>query len=384
MSPLRIVIGSLPAVSHLRAMVPLAWGLRAAGHEVIVLCRPNLVPVATACGLPSAPVGPELDLLGPLQAALPPGATMVEVWGRLDDHLEPAARDYARYAPEALPPALEFAAAWRPDLVVHDPLDYTTRLVAARLGIPAVRHRWAADPFAGRFDKAALAELASWGPVPEPVLVLDPCPTGVQVPGIPAGLPVRYVPDNGAGPLPGWALDSPAVPRVCVTFGTQALRMGGESAFVATLRALERRNVEIVAALPDEDARELRQSGQLPEHARISRMVPLHYFMGHCDLLVHHGGAGSLMTAVAFGVPQLVMPLFGDQFANAAGVVTGNIGIAVDDPAAQRDVKTLGDVLDALLAPGAPQRAGAAAAAEENAARPAPGDLVGVLAGLVS
>jgi UDP:flavonoid glycosyltransferase YjiC (YdhE family) len=376
----RILFSCLPAPSHLRAMVPLAWGLRAAGHEVVVATRPNLVPVVTSAGLASAPVGPPLDLLGPLQAALPPGATMVETWGRIDQHLEVAARNYAGYAADSLGPAADFAAAWRPDLLVFDPLDYAPRVVAARLGIPAVRHRWAADPFEGRFDEAALAHLAeldALGSVLEPpALVIDPCPAAVQVPGVPAGLAVRYVPDNGGGPVPEWTLEPPTRPRVCVTFGTQALRLGGEGAFVAVLRALERRGLDIVAALPDEDARILRDSGQLPDSARVARMVPLHYFLPGCDLLVHHGGAGSLMTGMACGVPQLVLPLFGDQYANGTGIAAAGAGLAVDAPELQRDGAHLGKLIDEMLDPATGYRSGARALAEENAHRPAPADLV--------
>lgn len=44
--------------------------------------------------------------------------------------------------------------------------------------------------------------------------------------------------------------------------------------------------------------------------------------VAHADLVVHHGGSGSTLGALAEGVPQLVLPHGADQFANAEALVT--------------------------------------------------------------
>jgi hypothetical protein len=48
-----------------------------------------------------------------------------------------------------------------------------------------------------------------------------------------------------------------------------------------------------------------------------------------CSAVVHHGGAGTFMTALHAGVPQLVMPFFGDQYMWADAVCVRNIGSAL-------------------------------------------------------
>jgi UDP:flavonoid glycosyltransferase YjiC (YdhE family) len=48
-----------------------------------------------------------------------------------------------------------------------------------------------------------------------------------------------------------------------------------------------------------------------------------------CSAVVHHGGAGTFMTALHAGVPQLVMPFFGDQYLWADAVCMRGVGSAL-------------------------------------------------------
>ncbi|WP_414690668.1 nucleotide disphospho-sugar-binding domain-containing protein [Nocardioides sp.] len=41
-----------------------------------------------------------------------------------------------------------------------------------------------------------------------------------------------------------------------------------------------------------------------------------------CDLVVHHGGAGTSRTALGCGTPAVVLPLGGDQFRDAQLLAT--------------------------------------------------------------
>lgn len=53
---MRVLLSSLPAAGHLYPLVPFAWALRCAGHDVLVAAPSDLVPEATATGLPVAAV----------------------------------------------------------------------------------------------------------------------------------------------------------------------------------------------------------------------------------------------------------------------------------------------------------------------------------------
>jgi len=47
--------------------------------------------------------------------------------------------------------------------------------------------------------------------------------------------------------------------------------------------------------------------------------------------VVCHGGSGSLIGALAHGLPTVVMPLFADQPHNAASVARAGAGVSVTD-----------------------------------------------------
>ena len=47
---------------------------------------------------------------------------------------------FTAYAEAMLDDLFDVAWSWRPDLVVYDPTTYAAPIVAAALGIPAVRH----------------------------------------------------------------------------------------------------------------------------------------------------------------------------------------------------------------------------------------------------
>ncbi|NED82142.1 glycosyl transferase, partial [Streptomyces sp. SID11233] len=69
-------------------------------------------------------------------------------------------------------------------------------------------------------------------------------------------------------------------------------------------------DTEIVVTLP---ARHREALGPVGADTRVVDPTPLNLFLGSCDLLVHHGGTGSSLTACAFGVPQVVLPQIGNE-----------------------------------------------------------------------
>jgi UDP:flavonoid glycosyltransferase YjiC (YdhE family) len=91
--------------------------------------------------------------------------------------------------------------------------------------------------------------------------------------------------------------------------------------------------------------------------------------------VVHHGGAGTLLTALAAGVPQLVVPGTGDRTVNAELVARRGVALAM--PAAQISAGAL-----ERLATDPSLAAAAREVADEIAAMPAPAELVGELTAL--
>jgi UDP:flavonoid glycosyltransferase YjiC (YdhE family) len=58
----------------------------------------------------------------------------------------------------------------------------------------------------------------------------------------------------------------------------------------------------------------------------VRRTVPHFDVMSEIDLLICHGGAGTLMKALHFGVPVLVVPLGAEQRSNGARFVHARTG----------------------------------------------------------
>jgi UDP:flavonoid glycosyltransferase YjiC (YdhE family) len=377
---MRLLFTTLISPGHLRPMVPLAWALRADGHDVVVTSPPNMVQWPQAAGLNARAVGEALDPIGQVRDRREPGA---RTGGRVDeDKYFRIGRGVSRWASAYVDGLLEFARGWRPDAVVHEPMELTGRLVAAALGIPIIRHRWGIETF-DAYDRGAAEGLADTCArlgvsvdALAPYRIVDPCPASLQDPGVRPGMPMRYVPDNGSGVVPDWILHRPTTPRVLVTLGTMTVAVGGMSLLDRVFEALRGLDVEVVAAVRAEDRDTL---GDVVEGVRVVESLPLSLFTDTCDLVIHHGGSGSTMATVVPGKPHLVLPQLIDGYDHADAIHRIGAGISIEDPDHQRDVDLLRESVTALL--NEPRYAKTAVAlAEENTSRPSPrvvaGDLV--------
>jgi len=125
----------------------------------------------------------------------------------------------------------------------------------------------------------------------------------------------------------------------------------------------------LVAVGPQMDVAEL---GEVPDNVEVAAWVPQADLLPFTDLVVHHGGSGTTLGALAAGVPQLVLPQGADQFANAEAV----LGIGVGDRLLGEDVNSAAIAAKAaeLLADNAARDASRAVAAEV-AAMPSPADV---------
>ena len=70
----------------------------------------------------------------------------------------------------------------------------------------------------------------------------------------------------------------------------------------------------------------LEKLGPLPPEALVASTIPQVALLAHTDLLIHHGGNGSLTEAAAAGVPMIVLPFSTDQFAAASAVERVGVG----------------------------------------------------------
>ena len=102
-----------------------------------------------------------------------------------------------------------------------------------------------------------------------------------------------------------------------------------------------------------------------------SKVLPL------VDLIVHHGGTGTVLAALEAGLPQLILPQGADQFLNAARLPA--VGLARALPNDAQHPGAIRDAVRALLDRSAPERIAAARARDEIAALPHPAEVVPAL-----
>ncbi|GIF16410.1 nucleotide disphospho-sugar-binding domain-containing protein [Actinoplanes teichomyceticus] len=354
---MRILFTPLASTPHVNAMVSLAWAARAAGHEVRFAAQPAVRDAVVQAGLPVAVVGASHDLIADIMTFLKANPQSMRPGGRVGAISgAPQGRfglPWIRSAQACAPELVAFGEAWRPHLVVTDPMFYAGPLLADVLGVPLIRHLWSPDWTKAGYSMGGFAEGQTRAEWPEELLELyrsygartetdtaactvDPFPPGLQLPGLTGRVSVRGVAYNGTGDIPPWLSEQPTRPRVLVSRSTSNMPfLGAARSYLTTvLGALSDLDIEVVLTREAADAT---NATDFPANVRLIDQVPYDLVLPTCAAIVHHAGASSLLTSSSLGVPQVTIPMLGDQPANAALLAKTGAGIHLDfgslDPA---------------------------------------------------
>ncbi|WP_330294402.1 glycosyltransferase [Streptomyces sp. NBC_00503] len=365
---MRILFTGPASAGHLFPMVPTAQALQAAGHHVLFAGSAPLDQLRQT-GLPTAEIGD--------------GSTLMEAFRRASHGTDPqfvndgsspedmerlAASGFAEHGRVTIEDLLALATAWRPDLIVHAAFQAAAPLVSAALGIPAVVHNFGVmsglgmvGRLAGLLDDEYRARDLQ-GPATRTVLDVVPASLG----GDGTGWRVRYVPYNGGGTVPSDLLARGSRPRIAVTLGTVVTAYAGVNPVARLVSEAASVDADFLLAVGDTDLSPL---GTLPSNVRALPWVPLAQLLDTADAVVHHGGSGTMLTAAARGVPQLILPQGADHFINV-DAATG-LGFALRASDESVDAALLSRLLtdDDL-------RKAAATTQADIGALPSPADLV--------
>lgn len=325
---MRILFTCQAALPHLFPMIPLAWALRAAGHEVRIASGSPVVDQIVHTGLPAVSLdygrqwsdaevkNRVADIWG--QDAWPPH------WAENLDQLSQKQHAYLRKlggnlvhtADVVTDELIDFARTWRPNMIVYDAISYGGAVTAGLLGVPGVKHMF------GTATVPRLELTPDGEPLPEyvrlfesrgvsaaytPTVLVDPTPLSLRIVTEADRINMRHVPYNGPGVVPDWVALPPSRPRVCFTWGHTGPRSLGQDAvapYRSAIEAIAELDVEIVVA---STAAQLDLLGELPAVTHRVASLPLNLILPHCDVLVHQGGDGTVLAAAAAGVPQLVI-----------------------------------------------------------------------------
>lgn len=394
MNKMRVLITTVAAYGHFQPLIPLAKALADAGHEVAV---------ATAS---------ELHLRGEAAGfnAFDAGIAPADGFERLAERYPN--QEYNRLAPsgilswyvphlfgEVLMPAMladlePLARAWQPDVMLHETWEFAAPLVGAKLGIPAVNQTLGIRFDDRLIESAAAAVAPFWrqhGLEPDPTaglyrnLCLDITPPGFQSYDEAryhhTMRPMRPV---AAPPLPGerlpaWVERRRDVPLVYMTLGTNAGTNGDLSMFGSVIDGLRDLDVELLITVGPNKA--LASVEAQEDWIHVADYLPHSLLFPHCSLVICHGGPGTTLSALAQGLPLLILPQGADQYIVGDLVHASGAGLRLV-PAEVNPTSIRESVLNLLHT--ASYRDDARRLQREIAAMPTPAEAVPLIESIIS
>jgi UDP:flavonoid glycosyltransferase YjiC (YdhE family) len=326
----RLLFSFAGGEGHLRPLLPLARTAAAAGHTVTVTGAMSLGSSVQEAGLTFVATGPDsTPQRHPLQAV----------------DLEMEYRVVAEYFAGSLARAragelLVWCQGERPDVVVHDEMDFGAAVVAERLGVPRAS---VVVVGAGSFVKPALVtDPLNWlradhGLPADPDLemlnehlVLSPFPPRFRDPRDPFGPTTHFF---RAGPAPRSVTGCHLIdelagrPTLYVTLGTIFNTESGDL-FSRVLAGVRDLPVEVVVTVGRGiDPAEL---GPQPPSLHVVQYLPQARLLPRCTAVLNHAGSGSVLGALEHGLPMVCIPLGADQPLNAARCTDLGVGRVLD------------------------------------------------------
>jgi hypothetical protein len=385
----RVLVVALPGHGHLHPIMPLAIALRDAGHAVTIATGSDsdmdLLSIVTDVGLSG--VGGLISIgegrayvarTEPSMLRLPP-----------EGRAPMSALMFARFLAEHTFARLTEVLAQSPvDLVVYEEMALGGLLAARAAGVPAVSQTLGGRTWIGTFEEAMRpALLAAWRAVagstappprldPYGDLLLDICPPSLQPPDVVAATAVRPVTWNPPAPAipPPVRRDRPLVYFSLGTVPSPSAR----DVFPSVLDGLLRLEVDIIASLGPTGDPGL--PGLADPRVRYGRFVDAAAVLRHADIVVSHGGSGTLLGGFSNGTPQLVIPVGApDQTRNGKAAAACGAGWFLRP--AEATPATVAEAVTALLDDDS-YRIAAAKIRAEIAAMPAPDKVVPIIQNL--
>ena len=350
---MRILCSCNSLLGHVYPMLPLARALRDDGHEVCFATGADVASLLGETGFAWRRTGPEfVDLVA-------------EALTRYPDSSFATPADQQRFGFERLfsevrvdltaADLLVAAREMRPALILHEVADFVAPLVAAQIDVPSVTlgvgltvaDEWLALAAAGVAPAWARADL------PPPVdagvyrsLYLNQVPRSFQRVGLDDRGPVRdlrpVVVGEGEDLPPDLAGLGNDRPLVYVTFGTV---FGDVDAVGPVVDGLADADVDVLVTGAPVGFTAPNGAGRA--RLEVRSFVPQGAVLSQCRVAVTHGGVGSVIGPLRYGVPLLVVPLGADQAENAARVVEVGAGRALDPDGLGPD--EVHDAVEALL-----------------------------------
>ena len=276
----------------------------------------------------------------------PPAEAVAEIW---EEFASATPRRRARLVDgllfpgpqaEALLPAMERAIrSWRPDLILREPCEYASAVAALNSGVTQATVAISQ----GRVEASALRlarptlnrRRAGTAAALTRAPYLSRFPSSLDRDRFPDTRRYR-VAEDGRRPLPNWWGNDPR-PLIYLTLGTVAPRLAPQAipTFEAMARATSKLPVRGLLTTAD-GLHPLH--GRAPSNLHVEAYVPQEAVMSAAEVVVCHGGSGTVLGALGAGVPLIVLPMMADQRANGAMVARAGAGLVLEPPGTAAEV----------------------------------------------
>jgi UDP:flavonoid glycosyltransferase YjiC (YdhE family) len=318
---MRFLFTTIPGTGHFHPLVPTARALQLRGHDVAFAASPTFAPAIEAAGFEAHPAGPPWleSLSDRVMQKIMAGEFFVDLirMGMVEG-------------------VVRAAKATRADAIVRGSGELGGLVAGAILGLPVT----SAAPAAAKFYEAmirpgvarAAAEHGLDGEqvtaVDFEVLRIDRTPPSLELPGYvapPNAINVRPEPFDAGGELPAWFDDREERPLVYVTLGT--VMNGNIPLFRLIADALADQPFDVLIALGNGIPREA--LGEVAGNIRVAGFLPQARILERADVVVNHGGYGTVSAALGAGLPLFLLPMGADQPYNTERCITAGAALGV-------------------------------------------------------
>jgi UDP:flavonoid glycosyltransferase YjiC (YdhE family) len=318
---MRFLFTTIPGIGHFHPLVPTARALQLRGHDVAFAASPTFAPAIEAAGFEAHPAGPPWleSLSDRVMQKIMAGEFFVDLirMGMVEG-------------------VVRAAKATRADAIVRGSGELGGLVAGAILGLPVT----SAAPAAAKFYEAmirpgvarAAAEHGLDGEqvtaVDFEVLRIDRTPPSLELPGYvapPNAINVRPEPFDAGGELPAWFDDREERPLVYVTLGT--VMNGNIPLFRLIADALADQPFDVLIALGNGIPREA--LGEVAGNIRVAGFLPQARILERADVVVNHGGYGTVSAALGAGLPLFLLPMGADQPYNTERCITAGAALGV-------------------------------------------------------
>jgi UDP:flavonoid glycosyltransferase YjiC (YdhE family) len=328
----RVLCCCPPLEGLIHPLLPLALALVDAGHEVRIATGPSAHQRVRSMGLVPVTAGPSQADAALAAAALPGLADLppTEMW-RLA-----TAMFASVIAPAQVQDMEQIVAEWQPDLIVGVPMALAAPLIAAKRRLPMVTQGFGLVPRPQMLQGLAAAVAPLWQSrgleVPRAddlfgSLYLNPVPQSLEAdvaePRFARSVRMRLeTPVPSGACLPAWADQLGARPLIYVGLGTVP-PFSQPRLFSTILGGLAEHDVDVVVTVGEHN--QVTSVGPLPRHVHVEQWLPLPLILPRCTAAIAHAGSGTTLSALAAGLPLLLLPQGADQFDNAAACARAGV-----------------------------------------------------------